>query len=1150
VYPDRVSDPTRPIAIPRPASGADATPTIESIARLRAPALETQGDRYATGTMLGKGGMGEVRLANDRALRRDVALKTLRDANDAEAEVRFVREARITARLDHPNVVPVYDLGRDPQGGLYYTMKRVEGRSLAAAAGEDLSDVRRLQIFVQICDAIAYAHSRGVVHRDLKPANVMVGGYGEVIVLDWGLAKRLGEGEAEPLAARSEHAGPSNAEDGAELTQANTVLGTPSWMAPEQVRGAAYTPAADQYALGAILYFLLAREPAFRSSGDVMAHVVTSNFRRPSVVRPEVPAELEAIVLRAMEASPDDRYPDVAALRDDVQAWLEGREVSAMRYTRWMRLQKAARRQRGPLLAAAAVAGVALVVALAAAAAGTWAYVTSLREEEARTAAAEREARIQVADGQVTLALMHADLDQAITARTDFGAAVESYGRAGAIGTGVPHAERTGGLPLRAWFAQSWLEHRHPTPLLHWDAEGDPVEGYVSRVDESALLFVTNATRVFHVDARDGRTLGRGRLPKDARWLAGGWDSRGDTRVVWSEAKDGRWTVQVATVEASGLGPPTPVGEATDQPPRRAMLRTDALLLETPTGIRAYDAVSGNARSSVAIDAYLDDASADGRTFVGRTRDTGSAFRVAVNHGVWDAITGARLYFQPRGAEVSMDPSGSALLAMSADRIDLVDLPQGVARWTLAEPAEAGWIHGDAVYTLAGGRLTARAPADGRPLATWELPAEAMSAGRLLLPRRRMLVTPGRSPALTPIEAPIGTDLARERPASIRIDVSPDGVLIASAGGLTDGTIRVRDALTGEPVSVFRSNPVLPGVLNRQGPWVTSSSLAGTRDVAFSPDGRRIAAADRDGHVRIWTLNGASVADHEPSPPLGITLNVEWTPTALAAVFEHGDLVVYDSSGSRPLRTLRGTIKTAATSALSPDGRWCVVTGRGVADPQWELWELAKGMVVQRSTRNDVGGSHVTWAPGSTRFAVTGELGSVEVFGLDGARVGRVERPGMALATGFLSDDLLAFSQNSVLHLTEVGASEPFGGMVRPPDEGVADVTAFGDTLYVLRDGGRLARIDLRPVHTSPLRLGGEGVRPEVLVRALARWGRWEEARAWLEVARTLGSAERIPVTERASILRAAGDGAGAHALVDELKASGVLPASLEVWVP
>jgi serine/threonine-protein kinase len=237
---------------------------------------------YQLGASIGKGGMGEVIAAFDRRIGRDVAVKRMRSAHSSEeATTRFLREARIQARLDHPAIGPVHERGTDDAGRPYFTMKRLAGRTLgqrmAEGEGGTAPERQLLRAFVDVCLAVEFAHARGVVHRDLKPANIMLGDYGEVYVLDWGVARVLGEPvSGDPGAAPAIPAGfaSSDARDASApsdsldegSTKTGTLLGTPGYIAPEQLKGEPAAPPADVYALGSILFELLAGEPLHPSS--------------------------------------------------------------------------------------------------------------------------------------------------------------------------------------------------------------------------------------------------------------------------------------------------------------------------------------------------------------------------------------------------------------------------------------------------------------------------------------------------------------------------------------------------------------------------------------------------------------------------------------------------------------------------------------------------------------------------------------------------------------------------------------------------------------------------------------------------------------------------------------------------------------------
>jgi serine/threonine-protein kinase len=304
-----------------------------------------------------QGGLGQVSLARDEDLRRAVALKEIRAewADDPIARRRFFREAEITGQLEHPGIVPVYALGHDPGGRPYYAMRFVHGRTLAEAIADyharpsPLAFRDLLRRFGDVCQAIAYAHSQGVIHRDLKPANVMLGEYGETLVLDWGLAKRVGDGPDEEAAAAGEPG----------LTQTGQVLGTPPYLAPEQAAGApdAVGPPADVYALGVILYEMLSGRSPYDGTNavELLAQMRAGPPRPLSQVGRGVPRALEAVCLKAMAQQPAERYPTATALAREVERWLADEPVEACREPWLTRLRRWARRHR-PLVAGAAAA--------------------------------------------------------------------------------------------------------------------------------------------------------------------------------------------------------------------------------------------------------------------------------------------------------------------------------------------------------------------------------------------------------------------------------------------------------------------------------------------------------------------------------------------------------------------------------------------------------------------------------------------------------------------------------------------------------------------------------------------------------------------------------------------------------------------------
>jgi serine/threonine-protein kinase len=287
-------------------------------------APDLAGTKYRVLRRLGEGGMGEVWAAQDTELGREVALK-ISAASDHAAELcaRLRREAEVIARLEHPGIVPVHDVGVLPDDRVFYAMKLVRGQRLDEwlRKAPDLRAVLRL--FVRVCEAVAFAHAHGVIHRDLKPANIMVGEFGEALVMDWGLAKVIGDEPASRL-RKAADASPSPTT----ATQAGTVLGTLAFMPPEQARGEVDTldGRADVYALGAILYVLLARRPPFdaRSPLALQQAVVEGASLPLAKVAPHVPRALVSICEHAMARDRSARYGSARDLAEDVDLWLAG----------------------------------------------------------------------------------------------------------------------------------------------------------------------------------------------------------------------------------------------------------------------------------------------------------------------------------------------------------------------------------------------------------------------------------------------------------------------------------------------------------------------------------------------------------------------------------------------------------------------------------------------------------------------------------------------------------------------------------------------------------------------------------------------------------------------------------------------------------
>lgn len=317
--------------------------------------------RYRIVERIGEGGMGTVYLADDTELGRQVALKVLKEqVFDERSARRMLEEARIIAKLEHPGIVPVHDVGKLPDGRNYYVMKLVRGKRLDEYFEPSSPIGDRLRVFGRICETVAFAHAHGVIHRDLKPQNVMVGEFGEVLVLDWGVAKRTHSGAPPSDATAPPASGPPSPEPppGPDATRTRqtahgTVIGTPAYMPPEQAHGNidGVDERSDVFALGAILYFLLTDDaPVSRTVFEQVQKREEVRFKPPRQSNPTVERPLNAICMKAISVEADQRYPGAGELGKDVARFLDDQSVTAYRERPWEWVIRYAAKYRTPVL--------------------------------------------------------------------------------------------------------------------------------------------------------------------------------------------------------------------------------------------------------------------------------------------------------------------------------------------------------------------------------------------------------------------------------------------------------------------------------------------------------------------------------------------------------------------------------------------------------------------------------------------------------------------------------------------------------------------------------------------------------------------------------------------------------------------------------
>jgi serine/threonine-protein kinase len=395
VVPDLPPTPTSltviPPAVPPPAApaGESIITHLEAVEPMTSPPEPelNESTRFRIVRPFARGGQGHIYIARDEQLGREVALKELRPrhAERPASRVRFVREAEIAGGLEHPGVVPVYALGKHPDGRPFYAMRFIQGRTFHEVVGEyhhppdswtaadrNVRFRQLLQRFVSVCQTIAFAHSRGIIHRDIKPANVLIGSYGEAVVVDWGLARPYHpdagcSGETEEALSMTDTPPPAHVDS----TLMGSALGTPAFMSPEQADGLwdRVNPASDIYSLGATLYVLLTGKPPLPQQAftEMARKIRAGKIKPPRQLKPETPRALEAICLKAMAVNPAERYSSALGLAEDIEHWLADEQVQAWDEPVLERARRWIRRHRTLVAAIAALwitGGVALGVGL------------------------------------------------------------------------------------------------------------------------------------------------------------------------------------------------------------------------------------------------------------------------------------------------------------------------------------------------------------------------------------------------------------------------------------------------------------------------------------------------------------------------------------------------------------------------------------------------------------------------------------------------------------------------------------------------------------------------------------------------------------------------------------------------------------------